>query len=553
MASTNHSGDSPVDGKSDFEVSGSSAGNSDTEVHKSGGNGKNYLTFAAAGVSGDHYRPVETYEGIHRYDPDFRWEPAEEKRVLRKIDKRICTWVCLMFFALQLDRGNISQALSDNMLDDLNMNTNDYNYGQTIFYLCFLSAELPSQLISKKLGPDNWIPIQMVSWSLIASFQAFLSGRKSFFACRALLGLVEGGFIPDNILYLSYFYTGWELPGRLSWFWVSYQSTQIISAFLAFGILRLRGHNGLEGWRYLFALEGMLTGLIGIASWFYLPPSPTQTASKTWNPFRGKSGWFNEREEKIMVNRILRDDPSKGDMHNRQGLSFRMLWECAKDYHMWPIYLLGLSWMIPSTPSTAYLTLQLRSLGFGTFETNLLTIPAYVLFILQLLFWTYISERFNERFLVSLISQVWALPLLVALEVLPAKASPWARWALSSLLVGHPYVHAILVAITSRNAGTVRTRTVASAMYNMCVQASSIISQNIYRNDDKPLYRRGNKVLLGICAYNFALFIGAKLFYVAVNKKREGIWKGMTKEEKKDYLETTKEEGNKRLDFRFAH
>jgi hypothetical protein len=252
------------------------------------------------------------------------------------------------------------------------MNT---NYGQTIFYLCFLFAELPSQLISKKLGPDNWIPIQMVSWSLVASLQAFLTGKSSFYACRALLGLIEGGFIPDNILYLSYFYTGWELPARLSWFWVSYQSTQIISAFFAFGILRLRGYNGMEGWRWLFALEGTLTGIIGIISWFYLPPSPTQTASKSnWNIFRGKDGWFNEREEKIMVNRILRDDPSKGDMHNRQGLSFRMFGECLADYHMWPIYLLGLSWLIPSTPMTSYLTLQLRSLGFGTFETNLLTV-----------------------------------------------------------------------------------------------------------------------------------------------------------------------------------
>ena len=219
-----------------------------------------------------------------------------------------------MFFALQLDRGNITQALSDNMLDDLHMNTNDYNTGQTIFYISFLCAELPSQLISKKLGPDNWIPIQMVSWSLVASLQCFLSGRSSFFACRALLGIIEGGFIPDNILYLSYFYTSIELPIRLSFFWVSYQATNIVSAFLAFGILRLRGHNGLAGWRWLFAFEGMLTGVIGIVSWFYLPPSPTQT--KSW--FRGKDGWFNEREEKIMVNRILRDDPSKGDMHNRQ-------------------------------------------------------------------------------------------------------------------------------------------------------------------------------------------------------------------------------------------
>lgn len=328
-----------------------------------------------------------------------------------------------MFFALQLDRGNITQALSDNMLPDLKMNTNDYNYGQMIFYICFLSAELPSQLISKKLGPDRWIPVQMVSWSLVASMQAFLSGRSSFFACRALLGLIEGGFIPDNILYLSYFYTGWELPARLSWFWVSYQSTQIISAFFAYGILHLDGHNGLEGWRWLFALEGMLTGLIGIISYFYLPPSPTQTKSR----FRGKDGWFTEREEKIIVNRILRDDPSKGDMHNRQALSFRMLWDCLQDYHMWPIYLIGLTWLIPSQPMTAYLTLQLKAIGFDTFQTNLLTIPAYVLFILQLLFWTWVSEKINQRFLVGLVSQIWVLPLVLALELIPANASAWAK------------------------------------------------------------------------------------------------------------------------------
>lgn len=62
----------------------------------------------------------------------------------------------------------------------------------------------------------------------------------------------------------------------------------------------------------LFALEGAITGVIGIITYFYLPPSPYQTASRV----RGKS-WFSEREEKIMANRILRDDPGKGGMHNR--------------------------------------------------------------------------------------------------------------------------------------------------------------------------------------------------------------------------------------------
>ena len=380
-----------------------------------------------------------------------------------------------MFFALQLDRGNITQALSDNLLKDLKMNTNDFNTGQTIFYICFLCAELPSQLISKKLGPDRWIPVQMVSWSLVASLQAFLSGRPSYFACRALLGLLEGGFIPDNILYLSYFYTSLELPIRLSFFWVAYQTTSIVSAFLAFGILHLRGHNGLAGWRWLFALEGMLTGIIGLISFLYLPPSPTQTKSR----FRGKEGWFSEREEFIMVNRVIRDDPSKGDMHNRQALSPKALWRSLSDYDMWPIYLLGLSWLIPNNPMTQYLTLQLKAAGFGTFETNLLTIPAYVLFIMQLLFWTWVSEKTNQRFLTGLVSQIWCFPILIALETISKHTGPWPKWALSTLLVGNPYVHAILVAITSRNAGSVRTRTVASALYNMCVQASSVIGSNV--------------------------------------------------------------------------
>lgn len=208
---------------------------------------------------------------------------------------------------------------------------------------------------------------------------------------------------------------------------------------------------------------------------FWMPAGPTQTKGG----FRGKDGWFNEREEKIMVNRVLRDDPSKGSMHNRQALTPKMLWRALSDYDLWPIYLLGLVWGIPNTPATNYITLQLKSLDFGTFETNLLTIPAYVIFIVNLLFWTWVSERFNQRMLLGVVCEVWCLALLIALEVLPADASAWGRWVDLILLIGAPYVHAIIVAITSRNAGSVRTRTVATAMYNMTVQASSIISNNV--------------------------------------------------------------------------
>lgn len=195
-----------------------------------------------------------------------------------------------------------------------------------------MAAELPSQLISKKLGPDRWIPAQITLWSVVAAAQAGLSGRISFYVTRALLGALEGGFIPDLILWLSYFYKSGELTLRLSWFWVSRYLTMVVTSVMAYGLLHMRGVHGMAGWQWLFLIEGIITLAIGIASFFLMPASATQT--KTW--FRPK-GWFNEREVGIVVNRVLRDDPSKGDMNNRTGLSLRNLWDAVADYDLWPV------------------------------------------------------------------------------------------------------------------------------------------------------------------------------------------------------------------------
>lgn len=131
-------------------------------------------------------------------------------------------------------------------------------------------------------------------------------------------------------------------------------------------------------------------------------------------------------------------------MHNRQGLTLPLLWAALMDWDLWPIYLQGLTLLLPLRPIEAYLTLNLRNLGFDTFQTNLLTVPAYALFVIQLIFWSWISEKINNRFLIVFLYSVWIFPLYLALELLPGGAGPWTRYAITALIIGYPYVHSIL-------------------------------------------------------------------------------------------------------------
>ncbi|KAK0625124.1 major facilitator superfamily domain-containing protein [Bombardia bombarda] len=490
-----------------------------------------------------------TYESRHVFDPTLTWTEEEEKAIIRKLDWRVCLWACVMFFSLQVDRGNLAQAVADNLLQDLGMTTDDYNYGNVVFYISFLLAELPSQLVSKKIGPDRWIPMQIMLWSVVAISQCALTGRSTFLATRCLLGLLEGGFIPDIVLWLSYFYTSRELPVRLSYFWTSLSLTTIITSLLAFALLRLRGVNGWGGWRWLFLVEGLITLTIGIVSFFMMPASAVQT--KTW--FRPK-GWFTDRETAIVVNRVLRDDPSKGDMHNRQAITPRRLWESMKDYDLWPLYAIGVIAYMPQGPPFVYLTLTLRNIGFDALTTNLLTIPASVLHIISLIIITRIARRFNERTFVSMLQPLWTLPCIIALRFWPnVVKDQWGTFALTTVLLSYPYCHAILVGWTSQNSNNVGARSVSASLYNMAVQLGNVFSTLIYKEADKPLYHDGNTKLLIINILSIALFLFTKAYYIFRNKQKKAAWDALSTDEKNHYTSTTKLQGSRRLDFRFAH
>jgi hypothetical protein len=235
---------------------------------------------------------------------------------------------------------------------------------------------------------------------------------------------------------------------------------------LAAGFLEMRGVGGRPGWFWLFLLEGILTMVLGIISFAWLPTSPVGTKSLVF-----RNGWYTEREEIIMVNRILRDDPAKGLTAIKEPATFKDIKAAWSDKSMWGLYFIGLVAYIPATPVQAYLTLTLKRVGkFTTLQSNLLTAPSAALQIFTMLALAYSSEYFNERAFHCFFGAFWNLPLFTALLTIPDGGRDWGRYSLITLISGYPYFHPLVSSWISENTFDVKKRAITAATYNVIVQ-----------------------------------------------------------------------------------
>jgi hypothetical protein len=114
-------------------------------------------------------------------------------------------------------------------------------------------------------------------------------------------------------------------------------------------------------------------------------------------------------------------------MHNRQAISLKMLWKSLCDYDLWPIYAVALMSQIPESPPKAYLTLTLKAIGFSTFNTTLLGIHITVFVSINMLWITYLTERFQQRAIIGALTQVWMLPLLIIGYTSAGTISHWGH------------------------------------------------------------------------------------------------------------------------------
>jgi MFS transporter, ACS family, tartrate transporter len=238
---------------------------------------------------------------------------TEEQAMYRRMRWRLLPYLLLLYVIAWFDRVNIGFAALQ-MNADLGLSATVYGLGAGIFFAGYALFEVPSNLILARVGARLWIGRIMVTWGLISIAMMFVQGQWSFYALRFSLGVAEAGFLPGILYYLSQWFPKAERARAVSWFMIGIPLSTVFGGPIAGMLLGLDGWHGLQGWQWLFVLEGLPAVLLGVITWIWLPDTPRHVR------------WLSEPEKERVLARIAAEHRATETRHAASGsLKFALL------------------------------------------------------------------------------------------------------------------------------------------------------------------------------------------------------------------------------------
>ncbi|KAJ7098602.1 MFS general substrate transporter [Mycena belliarum] len=496
------------------------------------------------------------------YVKDLDYTAQEEAAVIRILDTHLFPWILLTTFVLNMDRTNHSNAISDNLPADLGFTINTVNTGNTIYYVAFSIFCLSGAVMAKIVGPSRWIPMLMLAWGIVTMSHALIKDKAGYLIVRTFIAITEGGVIPATLIYLGGFYKSTELSTRLGWFWGVQAVASAVSGLMAAGLLQLRGRSGLEGWKWLFLVDGIATIIVAVIVFFYLP----RNVDSTKGVLRGFKPWFTQRQVQIAVTRIIRDDQSKHEYEKRvKRADFK---DAALDLGLWGHLLLSNLTLTPTTPLGTYMPTVIKSFNFNVFVSNALTAPPYVLQCIIMIIVIRHSDKVRERGFHGAFGSAWQCIGWIILRAMPNSASRGVKYFGVVIVASWPYNHPLNVGWMSENMASTGKRTVASGAVIFAANIYGVWASQIYQADDAPCniipapqpaspniladFKRGNSINIALAGFTTILWVVQKYYYRHLNEKHERRYAAMTEQEKlrEDWQAPSK--GNRSLTFTYT-
>jgi ACS family tartrate transporter-like MFS transporter len=302
-----------------------------------------------------------------------------EHATIRAVAFRLLPLVFLLYFFSLIDRTNLGVgALTMN--HDLGLSAYGYSLGVAAFFIGYIPCEIPSNLILERIGARLWIGRIAITWGLIASCMALVSGQTSFLTVRFLLGVAEAGLFPGLLLYLTYWFPKAYRARVNAALVLAIPVSNALGAPLASSLMELHGFLGFAGWKWMFVLEGLPSVILGCFVLRFLTEHPVNAT------------WLDPRQRAWLQDTLARERAAVEAQHSRLGL-----WQALSDRRVLALCLVYFS-MGTTTYGLGYFLPQfIKAWGLSNLATGWTVAVPETIGIIAMLVWGYWSDRVGNR------------------------------------------------------------------------------------------------------------------------------------------------------------
>lgn len=331
---------------------------------------------------------------------DVTLDPRQQ-RVIKKLFRRLITFLFILFVFSYLDRINIGFA-GLTMGKDLGLTSTMFGLATTLFYVMYVICGIPSNVMLSIVGARRWIAILMVVWGIASTATMFATGPGSLYVLRMLVGIAEAGFLPGLLLYLTFWFPAHYRARANALFMIAMPVTMALGSLASGYILNLDGVMNLKGWQWLFLLEGFPSVILGFVVWFWLDDSPDKARWLT----QDDKACLKEMLEADRLNAESTQQRERAALAPKQGSLMRELFTPT-------IMLYTLAYFCLTNTLSAlsvWTPLILRSISeeSSNVTIGILSAIPQVCTIVAMVWWSKRSDKRNERKVHTLLPYLFA-------------------------------------------------------------------------------------------------------------------------------------------------
>ncbi|CAO1615864.1 unnamed protein product [Parajaminaea phylloscopi] len=449
-------------------------------------------------------------EGTAFTDEELHLTPQAAKSILWKVDVAIVPYASLLYLLSFLDRVNIGQANVAGLSTALHLKGNEYAVALSVFFVSYVAFEIPFNWLAKLWKPHRFVPAIMFSWSIVMILMGIVHNAAGLQAARFFLGLTESGLFPSLNFLMTNWYPRSKQNLRIGLFFAGATLAGAFGGVLAYGLKHIQAgayDTPVQGWRWIFIIEGLLTFVAAIPAYWIIVDFPGD-----------KQKFLTKQEEGQWIRHL---QESQGLTNAQIPFSWSQITSAFADWKIWCYSIMYLSIANPLYSLALFTPQIISDLQFSGASANLLSVPPYVLGFIT----TVLAAILSDRYLVRSVPIVITMGVVaIGYIILLCHVSAGVRYfALFLCVAGSSPAIALAISFVGANYGPVYRRGTAMGLFFMFGNSAGLVSSNVYPKKEAPRYVKGHAINLAFSALAILCAITLAIANRRINAQRDKI------------------------------